>query len=156
MDIKHFKKLIKKVEKLDEEPEFYGKVSLQDIEKVAQALNLKFDDQITTYLQEFGGGGIPDILNTNGIIPEDHLLDNFYTLFGATSCARKEFGLPENFIVIDADFPEKCWVLACDNPNENNVFAYNCFNQKIENQLYSSFQEYLFTEWEQFVEENED
>lgn len=156
MDIKHFKKLIKKVEKLGEEPEFYGKVSLQDIEKVVQALNLKFDDQITTFLQEFGGGGIPDILNTNGILPENPLSDNIYTLFGATMYARKEFGLPENFLVIDADFPEKCWMLACEKSAENNVLAYDCDNQTIEKQLYNSFQEYLFAEWQIFIEENKD
>lgn len=156
MNIKHFNTLIKTVEDMGEEPEFYGNISITEIEKVSSALNLQFDGEITTYLQEYGGGGIPDILNTNGIITKEPLSDNIYTLYGATTYARKHFSLPENLVVISAEFPEKCWVLDCENPTENNVFAYNCINQKIENQLYSSFQEYLITEWELFIEENED
>lgn len=155
MDLKHFKKLIKKVENLNEEPVFYGKVSLTEIKEVENALQLKLDEQLTTCLKEFGGGGVLDLLNTNGIIPRNPLSDNFYTLYGATFYAREEYALPPNYVVIDAEFPEKCWVLDCTNPEKNGIYFYNCIDQKIETKFYDSFEEYLITGWEEYIEDNE-
>ncbi|AIM37628.1 hypothetical protein KO02_13780 [Sphingobacterium sp. ML3W] len=156
MDLKYFKNLIKKVESLGEEPEFYGKVDQSEIKQVESALDLKFDKELTSYLKEFGGAGIPDSLNTNGIIPQEALSDNLYTIYGATIYARDNHALPSNYLVLDAEFPDKCWVLECSALDSNPVFAYNCISPKTEGKIYNSFQEYLITEWEQFLEEYED
>ena len=103
---------------------------------------------------EFGGGGISDILYTNGILPEEPLSENIYTIFGATKLARETYHLPKKFVVLDADLPEKCWVLECFNTEANSIYGYNCISQKIENKIYNSFHEYLFTEWEEFIDDN--
>lgn len=156
MDLQQFKKRINKVEDLGEEPVFYGKVSLTEIKEVESALNIHLDKEITAYLREFGGGGVPDLLNTNGIIPENPLSDDLYTLYGATIYAREEYTLPPNYVVIDAEFSEKCWVLDCTNPEKNGIFFYNCIDQKIETKFYDSFQEYLITGWEMYIEDEEE
>ncbi|MDN3693281.1 SMI1/KNR4 family protein [Chryseobacterium tructae] len=107
--LEQFKELIKKAEKLEEKPEFYGSNSEENISKVEHALQLKFDVFLKAYLLEFGGGGIPDLLHTNGILSENPLSDHIYTLYGATVYARQEFQLPDNFLVINSNFRLMFW-----------------------------------------------
>ena len=147
--LEEFKKLI---EKLAEEPEFYGSNSEENISKVEDALQLKFDDFLKAYLIEYGGGGIPDLLHTNGILSGDPLSDAVDTLLGATVYARREFQLPHHFLVINSGFP--CDVLVLD-IHSGTIYSYDMRSKVRSSTLYPNFKNYLLTEWEALIEEYE-
>lgn len=153
MDLEKFRKLVEQVESMDQELEFFTRASDTDIARVCKALDLELDQQITTYLKAYGGGGLIDELYTNGILEQDPVHDNIYTLVGATLYGRTFYNLPTNYIVISGDFFGRCWVLDSKDPVSNPVYYYNCALQRIENKLYDSFQEYLLLEWQAFVDE---
>ncbi|WP_160137703.1 SMI1/KNR4 family protein [Chryseobacterium sp. c4a] len=148
--LEEFIKLIKKAEILKEEPVFYGSNSEENISKVEHTLQLKFDDFLRTYLLVFGGGGIPDLLHTNGILPADPLSDNMYTLYGATAYARQEFQLPDNFLVINSNFPSDVLVL---DTHCGIIYNYEMLSQNRSSTLYPNFENYLLTEWNALIEE---
>lgn len=156
MNLERFKGLVQQVASMDEEPEFFGGASDSAINEVSNALGINLDKQLTAYLKAFGGGGIPDSLHTNGIWNEDEVEDNIYTLHGATLYGRTYYHLPKNYVMISGDFFGKCWVLDCSNPVENPVYYYNCSSERVENKLYNSFEEYLLSEWQAFVDETEE
>lgn len=151
MDIKHFKRLIKKVENLGEEIDFYGGNSTENIALVENKLQLKFNTDVKNYLQEFGGGGVIDLLFSNGIIPEDPLSDNMYTLLGATTEAREAYQISPKYLVIEADLPEKCWVLDTET---NKIVSIDILDKLKTYVLYNSFNDYLIQQWQTFIEDN--
>lgn len=148
--LEEFIKLIEKAEMLLQKPVFYGSNSEESIGKVEYALQLKFDDFLKAYLLEFGGGGIPDLLYTNGILPDKPLDDSIYTLFGATVYARKEFQLPDNFLVINSGFPSDVLVLDTDS---GIIYSYEMLSKNRSSTLYPNFENYLLTEWDALIEE---
>lgn len=156
MDLKKFKDLVHQVESMDEDPEFFGGASELAIKEVSTALGVEFDEQLKAYLNAYGGGGIPDSLHTNGIWNEDEVEDNIYTLHGATLYGRTYYNLPERYVVISGSFIDKCWVLDCMDAEVNPVYYYNCSSQCVENKLYDSFEDYLLSEWQAFVDEFEE
>lgn len=148
--LEEFIKLIEKVEVLDEKPEFYGSNSEENISKVENALQLKFDNFLKAYLLKFGGGGIPDLLHTNGILPENPLSNNMYTLYGATFYAREKFQLPDNFLVINSHFPSDVLVL---DTHSGTIYSYEMLSKNRSSTLYPNFENYLLTEWDALIEE---
>ncbi|MHC5352803.1 SMI1/KNR4 family protein [Myroides sp. LJL115] len=153
MNIEKFKYLVEQVEQVGEEVEFFGSASDKAIQELGERLQVVLDQQICSYLKEFGGGGIIEELHTNGIWDQDAVEDNIYTLEGATLYGRKYYNLPHNYVVISSDFFSGCWVLECSNPLQNPVYNYNCALEKIENKLFDSFEDYLLTQWQGFVDE---
>lgn len=148
--LEEFTELIKKLEALGKVPEFYGSNSEDNISKVEYTLQLTFDDFLRTYLLEFGGGGIPDLLHTNGILPENPLSNNIYTLYGATLYARQEFQLPDNFLVINSGFPSDVLVI---DTNSGTIYNYEMLSKNRSSTLFPSFENYLLMEWNALLEE---
>lgn len=148
--LEQFKELIKKAEKLEKKPKFYGSNSEENISKVEHALQLKFDVFLKTYLLEFGGGGVSDLLYTNGILPENPLSNDVCTLYGATVYARQEFQLPDNFLVINSNFPSDVLVL---DTHCGIIYNYEMLSKNRSSTLYPSFENYLLTEWNALIEE---
>ncbi|WP_347219450.1 SMI1/KNR4 family protein [Chryseobacterium sp.] len=148
--LEEFKILIKKAEELDEKLDFYGHNPEENINIVENALKLKFDDFLKAYLLEYGGGGIPDLLHTNGILPENPLSDNRYTFYGATVYARQEFQLPDHFLVINSNFPSDALVL---DSHCGTIYNYEMHSKNRSSTLYPNFENYLLTEWEALIEE---
>ncbi|MCS4302629.1 SMI1/KNR4 family protein [Chryseobacterium sp. BIGb0232] len=148
--LEEFIKLIKKAKILDEDPKFYGSNSEENISRVENALKIKFDDFLKAYLLEYGGGGIPDLLYTNGILPENPLSDNQYTFYGATVYARQEFQLPDHFLVINSNFPSDVLVL---DSHSGTIYNYEMYSKNRSSTLYPNFENYLLTEWEALIEE---
>ncbi|MFZ4928527.1 SMI1/KNR4 family protein [Chryseobacterium sp. Mn2064] len=148
--LEKFKELIRRIEKLGEKPEFYGANSQENISKIEDALHLKFDDFLKAYLLEFGGGGIPELLHTNGILPDNPLSENRGTLFGATVFARHRFHLPDNFLVINSSFPSDVLVL---DGQSGKIYHYEMISKNRSSTLFSSFEDYLLTEWDALIEE---
>lgn len=148
--LEEFINLLKKVEILDEEPKFYGSNSKENISTVEQALQLRFDDFLNAYLLEFGGGGISDLLQTNGILPENPLSDNIFTLYGATVYAREKFQLPDNFLVINSSFPSDVLVI---DTHSGTIYNYEMLSKSRSSTLYPNFENYLLTEWSALLEE---
>ncbi|MGH1517141.1 SMI1/KNR4 family protein [Chryseobacterium sp. JK1] len=150
--LEEFRELIRRIENLDEKPEFHGPNSKKNITKIEDALQLKFDDFLKAYLLEFGGGGIPELLYTNGIVPDNPLSGNISTLFGATVFARHKFQLPYNFLVINSSFPSDVLVLDCQS---GKIYHYDMVSKNRSSTLFSSFEDYLLTEWDALIEEYE-
>lgn len=148
--LEEFIKLLEKAEVLDEEPKFYGLNSEENINKVEKALQLKFDDCLKAYLLKFGGGGMPDLLHTNGILPENPLSNDIYTLYGATVYARQEFHLPDNFLVINSNFPSDILVL---DTSSGTIYSYEILSKNRSSTLYPNFENYLLTEWDALIQE---
>lgn len=145
--------IIAKLSELGEEIEFYGKNSIADINNVGSSLQVTFDSQFKEFLEEYGGGGIVDIISTNGILPDDPLSENIFTVYGATVYARNEFGLEKKYVVINSDFPEKCWVLDTSNSEENSIYSYNILNKKIGEKIYDNFNNYIYNEFYEYLKE---
>ncbi len=148
--LKEFIKLLEKAGVLKEKPVFYGSNSEENISKVENALQLNFDVFLKAYLLEFGGGGIPDLLHTNGILPENPLSDDIYTLYGATVYARQEFQLPDNFLVINSNFPADVLVL---DTSSGIIYSYEMLSKSRSSTLYPNFEDYLLTEWDALIQE---
>lgn len=148
--LEEFIKLLEKVGILNEEPVFYGSNSEENISKVEKALQLKFDDFLKAYLLKFGGGGMPDLLHTNGILPENPLSNDIYTLYGATVYARQEFHLPDNFLVINSNFPSDILVL---DTSSGTIYSYEILSKNRSSTLYPNFENYLLTEWDALIQE---
>lgn len=145
--------VINKLIELGEDVDFYGGNNIDTITQVEKSLDISCDYQLKKFLEEYGGGGIVDIISTNGILPFDPLSENLFTLLGATLYARKEYKLEKKYLVINSDFPEKCWVIDTINSENNPVYSFDTINSKIVKLIYKDFNDYIYSEFNEYLKE---
>lgn len=143
--MKYYSYLVEAVKNAGNEIFWQGGCSSEQLKKLEELLGLTLPSSFKDFLKTYGGGGVIDA-EISGIEDNDALIDTGGTVYGDTSTARKDYGLPDELAVIYFRDDEVCWCLDARNKKEDSeypVVNYNLFSRKIENQLSDSFEQFF-------------
>ncbi len=130
-----------------EDIEWYGPASEGDIKVVEARLNLTIPDQFRAFLMTYGGGGLGQS-PISGIIPGAPLTAYTGTILFDTEYCRKRYDLPDDFIVINAEFDEVYWCLDMS-PEPARVVSYDIFTKTVFSKaIAESFRDFLYEQLE--------
>lgn len=136
-----YKKIIEMITEYEEESDFYGKVSEEDIEYVECILNMKFPDDYRWFVRNYGSGGICGV-EVLGVEKKEKS-----SVVEATKRYR-ELGLDSNYIVIE-DLGE--FILCIDKSNENKIIRWDRVS-KISEYRHNSFCDYLIDTFQEAID----
>ncbi|MGM0805626.1 MAG: SMI1/KNR4 family protein [Bacillota bacterium] len=116
----------------EEEKDFYGSVSIEQIKNTEKVLGVSFPSKYISFVEKYGSGGIcgVNILGVEG--------DRGASVLATTENYRK-LGLREDLIVLE-DLGE--FIMCSDTGSKEQIFYWDSV-QKIESFRYQNFDDYL-------------
>jgi hypothetical protein len=134
----------------DESLFWQGPASEASLNAIASQLELKLPPSFRSFLLKYGGGGVVGEL-IGGLEEDNPALEYKGTVIGDTKRCRADHQLPHSLCVIYLTDADVCWCLDCSKRDENGespVVSYSVFEQRVDVQIASTFEEFL----KQYVE----